>query len=118
MDSVTLKLVCSGLKHLTSVFPETRMSSPCHTSAVLVVFMALAVSVGAEQSKERSCDVIGDESSESKMERALLKKLEPLSQIRYATVPCRPRHCAVPTLRPWGGEDRGPHCRVGSAVIV
>ncbi|XP_065531678.1 cation-dependent mannose-6-phosphate receptor [Lathamus discolor] len=60
----------------------SRMSSPCHTSAVLVVFMALAV-VGAEQSKERSCDVIGDESSESQMERALLKKLEPLSPMRF-----------------------------------
>ncbi|XP_005150305.2 cation-dependent mannose-6-phosphate receptor [Melopsittacus undulatus] len=60
----------------------SRMSSTCHTSAVLVVFMALAV-VGAEQSKERSCDVIGDESSESQMERALLKKLEPLSPMRF-----------------------------------
>ncbi|KFV96530.1 Cation-dependent mannose-6-phosphate receptor [Fulmarus glacialis] len=59
------------------------MSSPCRTSALLAVFMALAVGVGAEQSKERSCDVIGDESSESQMERALLKKLEPLSQMRF-----------------------------------
>ncbi|KFW71548.1 Cation-dependent mannose-6-phosphate receptor [Pygoscelis adeliae] len=59
------------------------MPSPCHTSAVLAVFMALAVGVGAEQSKERSCDVVGDESSESQMERALLKKLEPLSQMRF-----------------------------------
>uniref|UniRef100_A0A8D0KV64 Cation-dependent mannose-6-phosphate receptor n=1 Tax=Strix occidentalis caurina TaxID=311401 RepID=A0A8D0KV64_STROC len=61
----------------------SRMSSPCHTSAVLLVFMALAVGVGAEQPKERSCDVIGDESSESQMERALLKKLEPLSEMRF-----------------------------------
>lgn len=52
--------------------------------------MALAVGVGAEQSKERSCDVVGDESSESQMERALLKKLEPLSQMRYSTTHCRP----------------------------
>uniref|UniRef100_A0A8C3TSE9 Cation-dependent mannose-6-phosphate receptor n=1 Tax=Catharus ustulatus TaxID=91951 RepID=A0A8C3TSE9_CATUS len=37
----------------------------------------------AEQSEERSCDVIGDESSESQMERALLKKLEPLSHMRF-----------------------------------
>ncbi|NXY92136.1 MPRD protein, partial [Alcedo cyanopectus] len=59
------------------------MSSPCHTSAVLLVFMAFAVGAGAEQLKESSCDVIGDESSESQMERALLKKLEPLSQIRF-----------------------------------
>ncbi|KAM6418130.1 cation-dependent mannose-6-phosphate receptor isoform 1-T1 [Pluvialis apricaria] len=59
------------------------MSSPCHTSAVLVVFMAFAVSVRAEQLTERSCDVVGDESSESQMERALLKKLEPLSQMRF-----------------------------------
>uniref|UniRef100_A0A8B9U427 Cation-dependent mannose-6-phosphate receptor n=1 Tax=Anas zonorhyncha TaxID=75864 RepID=A0A8B9U427_9AVES len=58
-----------------------RMSSPCHTSAVLVVFMALAVGVGTEPSKEQSCDVVGDESSESQMEKALLKKLEPLSQM-------------------------------------
>uniref|UniRef100_A0A493TDE9 Cation-dependent mannose-6-phosphate receptor n=1 Tax=Anas platyrhynchos platyrhynchos TaxID=8840 RepID=A0A493TDE9_ANAPP len=64
-----------------------RMSSPCHTSAVLVVFMALAVGVGTEPSKEQSCDVVGDESSESQMEKALLKKLEPLSQMRFnATV--------------------------------
>lgn len=66
------------------------MSSLCHTSAVLVFFMALAVGVGAQQSNERSCDVIGDESSESQMERALLKKLEPLSQMRYGIIPCRP----------------------------
>ncbi|KFQ99026.1 Cation-dependent mannose-6-phosphate receptor [Nipponia nippon] len=59
------------------------MSSPCRTSAVLVVFMALAVGVRTEPSKERSCDVIGDESSESQMERALLKKLEPLSPLRF-----------------------------------
>ncbi|NXF34939.1 MPRD protein, partial [Nyctibius bracteatus] len=59
------------------------MLSPCRTSAVLVVFMALAVRVGAEQSKERSCDVLGNEGSESEMERALLKKLEPLSQLRF-----------------------------------
>ncbi|NXC13821.1 MPRD protein, partial [Corythaeola cristata] len=59
------------------------MSSPCRASAVLVVFMALIVNAGAEQLKERSCDVIGDESSESQVERALLEKLEPLSQIRF-----------------------------------
>lgn len=47
--------------------------------------MALAVGVGAEPSKEQSCDVVGDESSESQMEKALLKKLEPLSQMRYST---------------------------------
>ncbi|XP_040451010.1 cation-dependent mannose-6-phosphate receptor isoform X1 [Falco naumanni] len=61
----------------------SRMSSPCRTSAVLIVFVAFAVGVGAEQSKERSCDVIGDESSESQTEKALLKKLEPLSQMRF-----------------------------------
>ncbi|XP_064904495.1 cation-dependent mannose-6-phosphate receptor [Columba livia] len=60
-----------------------RMSSPCCISAVLLVFMALAVGARAEQSGERSCDVIGDKSSESQMERALLKKLEPLSQMRF-----------------------------------
>lgn len=54
--------------------------------------MALTVGVGAQQSNERSCDVIGDESSESQMERALLKKLEPLSQMRYGIIPCRPRY--------------------------
>ncbi|XP_051470196.1 cation-dependent mannose-6-phosphate receptor isoform X2 [Apus apus] len=59
------------------------MSSPCYTSAVLVLFVALAVGVEAEQAKERSCDVVGEEGSESQMERALLKKLEPLSQIRF-----------------------------------
>ncbi|XP_010182158.1 PREDICTED: cation-dependent mannose-6-phosphate receptor [Mesitornis unicolor] len=59
------------------------MSSPCSTSAVLAVLVALAVGVGAEQPKERSCDVVGDEGSESQMEKALLKKLEPLSQIRF-----------------------------------
>ncbi|XP_030090951.1 cation-dependent mannose-6-phosphate receptor [Serinus canaria] len=59
-----------------------RMSPPCHTSALLLVFVALAVA-GAEQSEERSCDVVGDESSESQMERALLKKLEPLSHMRF-----------------------------------
>lgn len=61
------------------------MSSHSHTSAVLVVFMALAVGVGAEPLTEKSCDVVGDESTESQMEKALLKKLEPLSQIRYDT---------------------------------
>lgn len=65
------------------------MSPPCHTSALLLVFVALAVA-GAEQSEERSCDVVGDESSESQMERALLKKLEPLSHMRYSTAPYRP----------------------------
>ncbi|NXJ01815.1 MPRD protein, partial [Psophia crepitans] len=59
------------------------MSRSCRTSAVLVVFMALAVGAGAEPSKERTCDVIGDESSESQIERALLDKLEPLSQMRF-----------------------------------
>ncbi|NWR72965.1 MPRD protein, partial [Centropus unirufus] len=59
------------------------MSSPCCTSAVLVVLTALILGAGAEQAKERGCDVIGDESSESQMERALLKKLEPLSQMRF-----------------------------------
>ncbi|NWH73714.1 MPRD protein, partial [Piaya cayana] len=59
------------------------MSSPCCTSAVLLVFMALSLGAVADQSKERGCDVIGDESSESQMERALLKKLEPLSQMRF-----------------------------------
>uniref|UniRef100_A0A8C3TLZ0 Cation-dependent mannose-6-phosphate receptor n=1 Tax=Catharus ustulatus TaxID=91951 RepID=A0A8C3TLZ0_CATUS len=58
------------------------MSPPCHSSALLLVIMVLAVA-GAEQSEERSCDVIGDESSESQMERALLKKLEPLSHMRF-----------------------------------
>ncbi|NXX46666.1 MPRD protein, partial [Tricholaema leucomelas] len=59
------------------------MSSLCHHSAVLLLLVFMALAVGAEQLKERSCDVIGDESSESQMERALLKKLEPLSQIRF-----------------------------------
>ncbi|KFV87634.1 Cation-dependent mannose-6-phosphate receptor [Struthio camelus australis] len=59
------------------------MSSPQHTSGLLVVLMALVVSVWAEEVKEKSCDVIGDESSESQMEKALLKKLEPLSQMRF-----------------------------------
>ncbi|NXH13191.1 MPRD protein, partial [Bucco capensis] len=59
------------------------MSSPCHTSRVLLVFVALAVGVGAEEVKEKSCDLVGDENSESQMERALLTKLEPLSQIRF-----------------------------------
>ncbi|KAM6095002.1 cation-dependent mannose-6-phosphate receptor isoform 4-T6 [Chlamydotis macqueenii] len=72
------------------------MSSSCHTFAVLIVFMAFAVSVGAEQLKEGSCDVIGDESSESQMERALLKKLEPLSQMRV----CREVNS---TLHDFGG---------------
>ncbi|XP_048789233.1 cation-dependent mannose-6-phosphate receptor [Tympanuchus pallidicinctus] len=63
----------------------SRMSSHSHTSAVLVVFMALAVGVGAEPLTEKSCDVVGDESTESQMEKALLKKLEPLSQIRFNT---------------------------------
>lgn len=95
IDSMTLKLVCRGLKlmlckvnPLCSLWLVCRMSPPCHTSALLLVFMALAVA-GAEQSEERSCDVIGDESSESQMERALLKKLEPLSHMRYSTTPCR-----------------------------
>lgn len=70
------------------------MSPPCHTSALLLVFVALAVA-GAEQSEERSCDVVGDESSESQMERALLKKLEPLSHMRYSTTACRPQGCTV-----------------------
>lgn len=77
---------------LCSLWCVSRMSSLCHTSAVLVFFMALTVGVGAQQSNERSCDVIGDESSESQMERALLKKLEPLSQMRYGIIPCRPRY--------------------------
>lgn len=64
---------------------SSRMSSHCHTSAVLVVFMALAAGVGAEPLSEKSCDVVGDESTESQMEKALLKKLEPLSQIRFNT---------------------------------
>ncbi|KAM6309710.1 cation-dependent mannose-6-phosphate receptor [Podargus strigoides] len=59
------------------------MSSPCHASAVLVVFVALAVGLGAEEVKERSCDVVGDESTESQMEKALLEKLEPLSQMSF-----------------------------------
>ncbi|KFR13346.1 Cation-dependent mannose-6-phosphate receptor [Opisthocomus hoazin] len=59
------------------------MSSPCRTSAVLVVFVALAVGAGAEQPQERKCDVVGDETSESQMEKALLQKLEPLSQMRF-----------------------------------
>ncbi|NXX21813.1 MPRD protein, partial [Podargus strigoides] len=59
------------------------MSSPCHASAVLVVFVALAVGVGGEEVKERSCDVVGDESTESQMEKALLEKLEPLSQMSF-----------------------------------
>ncbi|XP_025938262.1 cation-dependent mannose-6-phosphate receptor isoform X1 [Apteryx rowi] len=63
----------------------SRMSSAWHTSGLLVVLMALAVSVQAEEVKEKSCDVIGDESSESQMEKALLKKLEPLSQMRFNT---------------------------------
>lgn len=92
------------------------MSSPCHTSAVLVAFVALAVSVGAEQPKERSCDVIGDESSESKMERALLKKLEPLSQIRYNTLRASGLRSACPQAG--GGEDLGPGCGVASAIVV
>ncbi|XP_065598356.1 cation-dependent mannose-6-phosphate receptor isoform X2 [Cyrtonyx montezumae] len=58
------------------------MSSHCHASTVLVVFMALAVGAGAELLTEKSCDVVGDESTESQMEKALLKKLEPLSQMR------------------------------------
>ncbi|NXC37819.1 MPRD protein, partial [Penelope pileata] len=63
------------------------MSSLCYTSAVLVVFMALAVGVKTEPPTEKSCDVVGDESTESQMEKALLKKLEPLSQMRFnATV--------------------------------
>lgn len=101
IDSVTLKLVCGGLKlilckvnPLCSLWHVSRMSPPCHTSALLLVFVALAVA-GAEQSEERSCDVIGDESSESQMERALLKKLEPLSHMRYSTTPCRPWGCTV-----------------------
>ncbi|NXE57676.1 MPRD protein, partial [Casuarius casuarius] len=61
------------------------MSSAWHTSGLLVVLIALAVSVWAEEVKENSCDVIGDESSESQMEKALLKKLEPLSQVRFNT---------------------------------
>uniref|UniRef100_A0A803XW18 Cation-dependent mannose-6-phosphate receptor n=1 Tax=Meleagris gallopavo TaxID=9103 RepID=A0A803XW18_MELGA len=63
----------------------SRMSSHSHISAVLVVFMALAVGAGAELLTEKSCDVVGDESTESQMEKALLKKLEPLSQIRFNT---------------------------------
>ncbi|NXG39966.1 MPRD protein, partial [Dromaius novaehollandiae] len=61
------------------------MSSAWHTSGLLVVLVALVVSVWAEEVKENSCDVIGDQSSESQMEKALLKKLEPLSQMRFNT---------------------------------
>ncbi|NXL89090.1 MPRD protein, partial [Alectura lathami] len=61
------------------------MSPLCHTSAVLIVFVILAVGVGAEPPEEKNCDVVGDESTESQVEKALLKKLEPLSQIRFNT---------------------------------
>lgn len=116
---MTLRLVCRGLKQLIfCVLCMSRMSSPCRTSAVLVVFMALAVSAGAEQLKERTCDVIGDESSESQIERALLKKLEPLSQMRYGTTPCRPLGRAVPTLSQREGEDLGPDCRMDSPISM
>lgn len=103
---------------LCSLWCVSRMSSPCRISAVLVVFMALAVGVRAEQLKERSCDVVGDESSESQMERALLKKLEPLSQMRYSTTHCRPRGCTVPTFSPRWGGNLGPDCRTGSPVSM
>ncbi|NXW49928.1 MPRD protein, partial [Nyctiprogne leucopyga] len=59
------------------------MASPCRASAVLAVFLALAVGVGAEELKEKKCDVMGNEDSESQMERDLLTKLEPLSQMRF-----------------------------------
>ena len=101
------------------------MSSPCRTSAVLIVFVAFAVGVGAEQSKERSCDVIGDESSESQTEKALLKKLEPLSQMRYCTTPCRPWWpCRLSTALPmcqgegkiWGQAAEWAPLLVGAAT--
>lgn len=121
IDSVTLKLVWLGaetVNPLCSLWCVSRMSSLCHTSAVMVVFMALAVSVGAEQLEEKSCDVIGDESSESQTERALLKKLEPLSQMRYSTPHCRPWGCTVPTLSPRGGENLGSDCRMGFPISM
>ncbi|NWX90084.1 MPRD protein, partial [Nothoprocta ornata] len=61
------------------------MSSAWHSSGPLIVLMVLAVSACAEDVKEKDCDVIGDETSESQTEKALLKKLEPLSQIRFNT---------------------------------
>uniref|UniRef100_A0A8C6Z9S0 Cation-dependent mannose-6-phosphate receptor n=1 Tax=Nothoprocta perdicaria TaxID=30464 RepID=A0A8C6Z9S0_NOTPE len=63
----------------------SRMSSAWHSSGPLIVLMVLAVSAWAEDVKEKDCDVIGDETSESQTEKALLKKLEPLSQIRFNT---------------------------------
>ena len=80
--------------------------------------MALAVGAGAEQPQERKCDVVGDETSESQMEKALLQKLEPLSQMRYSRRHCRPQGCTVPTLSPTGGENLGPGCRMGSAISM
>ncbi|KAM8821024.1 cation-dependent mannose-6-phosphate receptor [Eudromia elegans] len=47
--------------------------------------MILAVSVWTEEVKEKKCDVMGDENSESQTENALLEKLEPLSQMRFNT---------------------------------
>lgn len=122
IDSMTLNVVYRGLKQsILCFFCVSRMSSPCCISAVLLVFMALAVGARAEQSEqsgERSCDVIGDKSSESQMERALLKKLEPLSQMRYSTTPRRPQGCTVPTLSPREGEDLGPDHRTGVPISM
>ncbi|XP_053896307.1 cation-dependent mannose-6-phosphate receptor isoform X1 [Malaclemys terrapin pileata] len=63
--------------------PSVRMfPSLCGTCTALLVLVALAIVVMADQ-EVKHCDLVGDQSKESKREQALLKKLEPLSSVSF-----------------------------------
>lgn len=49
---------------------------------MLLLLLAMAMVMAAEQGGEKSCDLVGDKDKESKTEKDLLKKLGPLMGAR------------------------------------